>query len=75
MNFEGACFHPFTILIISTLLGNFANVYFRIKVSSESLMMVACITIYDIEVMHFVEIMFGGISSKHASSTRVETAT
>ena len=75
VNFEGFGFHPLTIFPIKTLLRDFANVNFGIEVRSKRLTMVTRVTVNDIEVMDFVEVVLRSVSGVNRSHTGVETTT
>ena len=73
VNFQRTGCHPLTILIITSVLSNFADIDFRIKVGSKCFMMISCITVYDIQILDFVEIMFGCIGCVDSTDSRIET--
>ena len=75
VNFVWFGFHPFTVFPVFSTLRNLTNIDFGIKISSKSLVMITGITVYNIQVMNFVEMMFGGISSINACHSGVETTT
>ena len=75
MNFKRTSSYPFAIFVIASVLSDFADIDFRVEVSSESLVMISGVAVYDIKVMHFVEIMLSCISCVHATYSRVESAT
>ncbi|CDE87889.1 unknown [Prevotella sp. CAG:891] len=75
VNFERFSFNPLTVFPIQTLLGNFANIDFRVKVRSKSLVVITGIAVYDVEILNLVEVMLGSISCKNARHTRVKTTT
>ena len=74
MDFHGLRLHPLSVLVITPVLRDFADVDFRIEVCGKSLMMVPRIAVHDVQVMDFVEIMFGRVCRIHAGNARVETA-
>ena len=75
VNLVRVSFNPFAIFPVFSTLRNFADIDFRIKISGKSLTMVAGITVHDIKVLNFVEVMFSGISSINAGYAGVETTT
>ena len=68
-------FEPLSVLIVEALLGYLADIDFRVKISGKSLVMVASIAVYDIQVMDFVKIVLSGIGSIDAAYARVKTTT
>ena len=75
VDFERFCLNPFAILIIESFLGNLANVDFWIEVCGESLVVIACIAIHDVEIVNFVEIMLGSVCRVDARYAWVKTTT
>ena len=75
MNLQRFGFYPFAVFIIKTLLRNLSNVDFWIEVCGKSLMVIARITIHDIQIMYLVEIMLGCVSGENTTHSRVETTT
>ena len=68
-------FNPFAILIPESLLGNLADIDFWVEVGCESLVMISCVAIHDIEHLDFIEVMLGCISGEDARNSWVETTT
>ena len=54
---------------------NLADIDFRIEVGGECFMMISGIAVYDVQILYFVKMMFGGVCSIDAAHSRVETAT
>ena len=73
MNLQRFRLHPLSVLPVKTFLGYLADVDFRIEVGCESLVMVAGIAVNDVEILNFVEMMFGGIGRKDTRHSRIET--
>ena len=74
MKFQRFGCNPFAVFIITSVLGNFADIDLRIEVCSKCLMMVSCITVDDIQILDFIEVMFGSISRIDTTYSRVESA-
>ena len=74
MDFHRLRLHPLSVLVITSVLSNFADVDFRIEVCGKSLMMISRIAVHDVQVMDFIEIMFGRVCRIHTGNARVETA-
>ena len=68
------CLYVLPIFPIESLLSDFANVDFGIEVCCECLVMVAGIAVHDIQVLNFVEVMFGCICSEYACHSGVKSA-
>ena len=68
-------FNPLAVFPVFAALGDFADIDFGIEVGGESFAMVAGIAVHDIQIMDFIEIMFGGVSGINTSYTGVEAAT
>ena len=75
VNFEGFCFHPFTIFPIKSLLRDFADVDFGIEVGGKGFSVVTSVAVYDVEIVDFVEMVLCSVSGVDRGDTRVETAT
>eukprot|EP00975_Prorocentrum_lima_P056312 11808615-Prorocentrum_lima.AAC.1 len=75
MNFQRTGSYPFAIFIIASVLRNFADVDFRIEVRSKCFMMVTRITVYNVQILNLIKIMFSCISGIDATYSRVESAT
>ena len=75
MNLQWFCLNPLAILIVESLLSNLTDVDFWIEISGEGMVMIASITVYDVEIMHLVEMMLCSISCVNTRHTRVETTT
>ena len=75
MNLHWLSLYILTILIVKTLLSNLSDVDFRVKVCSESLVVVTSIAVYDIEILNLIEMMLSSISCEDACYTWVETTT
>ena len=74
VDFHGFRLHPFSILIVTSVLGNLADVDFRVEVGGESLMMVARVAVHDVQILDFIEMVLGSVCRVHAGHTRVESA-
>ena len=74
VNRQRVGFLPFAVFIVFSALCNLTDIDFRIEVGGESLAVVTRIAVYNVEMLHFREIMFCGISGIHARNARVETA-
>ena len=75
MDFQRLGGYPLAILIVTSVLRDFTNIDFRIEVRCKCLMMITCVAIYDIQILHFIEIMFGSICSINTTYPRIEAAT
>ena len=75
MNGHGIDFHPLAIFPILAALGDFADVDLRIEVGGKCLAMITGVAIDDVQIMDFIEIVFGGVCGVDACHTGVETAT
>ena len=69
------CFFPFSVLEIFSSLGNLADIDFRVEISRKCFVMVSCITVYNIQILYFIEVMFGRISRIYACYARIESTT
>ena len=72
VNFERLSFNPTSVFPVKTFLSDFANVDFGIEVGGESLMVVAGIAVYDVEILNFVKVVLGSVGSVDACYARVE---
>ena len=68
------CLYPLAVLPVESLLGYLADVYLGIKVRCESLMVVAGITVHDVEILYLLEVVLCSIGCEDARHTRVEAA-
>ncbi|CDC90223.1 unknown [Bacteroides faecis CAG:32] len=75
MNFQRTGCYPLSVFIITSVLGNFADVYFRIEVCSKCFMMITGITVHNVQILNFIEVMLCCIGSIDAADSRVESAT
>ena len=75
VEFEWTGSNPLSVLPIASVLSDFADIDFRVEVSSESFVVVASVAIDDVEVVHFVEVVFSSICSVNSRAAWVETAT
>ena len=73
MNFERSCLDPLSVFIKTSVLGDLPNIDFRIEVGSKSHSVISGITIYDIQILNFIEVMFGSISGKDRRYARIES--
>ena len=74
MNFQGSGGYPLSVFIITSVLGDFTDIDFRVKVRSECLVMVAGVAVDDIQILDFIEMMFRCISCIYSRYTRIESA-
>ena len=74
MHLQRFSFYPFAVLVIQSLLCDFANVYFGIEVCCKCFVVVACVAIHNVEVVNFVEMVFCCVGSEYLRYTRVEPA-
>ena len=74
VDFQRLGCHPFSVFIIAAVLCNLTDVDFRIEVGGECFMMISGITVYDVQILYFVKMMFGGVCRIYAAYSRVETA-
>ena len=72
VDFERLGLHPLSVFPVEALLSDLADVDFGVEVGSESLVVVACIAVDDVEILDFVEVMLGGIGGEDACNTGVE---
>ena len=75
MNFQRTGLHPLTIFIITAILCNLADIDFRIEVGGKCHTMITGVTIYDIQIVDFIKMMFSRISCKDSRNTRIKTTT
>ena len=73
--FQRLCFYPFTVLPIQTFLGYLAYVYFGVEISCKGFVVVACITINNIQIVNLVEHMLCCVCGEYARNARVEATT
>ena len=66
MDFKRARGHPFAVLIVAAVLGDFSDIDFRIEICGESFAMVASVAVDYIEILHVGEVVFGGVSREHS---------
>ena len=64
---------PFAILPIESLLGDLADIGFRIEIGGECLMVVAGITVNDVGIFNRIEIILGSIIRIDTGYTWVES--
>ena len=74
VNLQRSGFHPFTILIKTSVLSNLTDIDFRIKVGCKRFAVVASVAVHDIQIMDFIKIMLSRISRENCRHTRVEAA-
>ena len=75
VNLQRLGLHPLTVFPVESLLGDFADVNLRIEVGGESLMVVTGIAVHNVEILDFIEMVFGSIGSEDARDTRIEATT
>ena len=73
VNLQRLSLDPLAVLVVEALLGNLADVDLRIEVRGESVVMVTCISIHDVQVVDFVEVVLGGVGRIDAADARIET--
>ena len=74
VNLQRLGLHPLAVFPVEALLGDLADVDFRVEVGGESLVVVAGITVYDVEILNLLEVVLGGIGCEDAGHARVEAA-
>ena len=72
-DFMRLCFNPLAVLPVFTPLCYLADVDFRVKIGGKRFAVIACICVYDVQFVNFIEVMFVGISGKYTGYTRVKT--
>ena len=73
MDFQRAGSYPLAVFIITSVLGNFADIDFRIEVGCKCFVVIAGITVYDVQILDFVEIMLGGVGGIDTAHSRIES--
>ena len=73
VNFERFSFNPTSVFTVKTFLSDFANVDFGIEVCGKSLVVVAGISVHNVEILNFVKVVLGSVGSVDACYARVET--
>ena len=73
--FERSCLHPLAVFPIKTLLSDLTDVYLRVEVSGESLVMIAGVAVHDVEILNLLEVVLCCVSCEDACHARVESAT
>ena len=63
MNLQRLCLNPLAILPVESLLSNLTDVDLRVEISGESLVVVASITVNDVQILNLLEVMLSRISS------------
>ncbi len=66
--------HPFAVFPVKSLLRNLADVDFGVEVGGESLVVVAGVAVYYVEILYLVEVVLRGVGGEHARHARVEAA-
>ena len=74
VNLQRLRLNPLSVLIVESFLSNLTDVYLRIEVCREGVVVVSCIAVYDVEVMNLVELMLSRIGSISLRHSRVESA-
>ena len=72
---QRVCLLPFPVFEIFTPLGDLADIDFRIEVGCKCFVVVAGVAVHNIQVLDFIEMMFGRISRIYTCYTRIEPAT
>ena len=75
MHFERTGLNPLAVFVVATLLGDFANVDFRVEVGGKRLAVVTRVAVHDVKGVHFLEVVLGRVGSVDATHAWVETAT
>jgi len=68
-------YDPLAVFIVATFLCYLADIDFGIEIGGESHAVIACVTIYNVEIVNLVKMVLGGISRKYGGNTRIESAT
>ena len=55
------CLDPLAIFIVESLLGNLADIDLGVEVCGEGVVMIASIAVHDVQIVDFVEVVFGCI--------------
>lgn len=66
--------HPFAVLPVFAALSDFADIDFWVEVGGECFVVVAGVAVYDIEIVHLVEVMFSSVGGVDGCAARVEAA-
>ena len=74
MDFQWSGFHPVSVFIIPSVLGNLTDIDFRIEIGGKCLSVITGITIHYIQVLDFIKMMFRSISCKNSRYSRVKPA-
>ena len=74
MNRHRVYLYPLTVFPILATLRNLPDVDFGVEVGGERLAVVAGVAIDDVEIVHLVEVVFGGIRGVDAGHAGVEAA-
>ena len=69
------CLYPLAIVPLQSLLGYLSNVDLWVDVGGESLVVVASVTVYDIQILYLLEVMLCSVCSIDACYAWVETTT
>ena len=67
--------HPLAVFVIASVLSDFADVDFGVEIGGESLVVVACVAIDNVQIVHFVEMVLGCIGGIDTTYAGVESAT
>ena len=69
VKFEWTSSNPLTILPVASVLSDFADVDFRVEVGSKSFVVVTSVAVDDVEIVHFVEMVFSSLQAKRQTSS------
>ena len=67
--------NPFSVVIVKSFLGNLADIYFRIEIGGKCFVVVSGIAVNDVQIVYFVEMVFGGVCCIDARYPGVKSAT
>ena len=73
VNLKWLSLNPLAIFPVESLLGNLADVDLWVEVGGECLMVVASVTVNNVEILNLLEVVLGSISCIDACNTWVET--
>ena len=75
VNLQRLRLHPLSVLPVESLLRNLADVDLRVEVRGKRLVVVARVTVHDVQILNLLEVVLGGIGRVDARHARVESAT
>ena len=65
---------PLSIFPVTAFLGHFTDVDLGVEVGGKSFAVAARVGVDDVEVVHLIEVVLGGIGSKYARDAGVKPA-